>query len=104
MKENQLKFRTREYFNKKYKNKGVIWFPAKVKWQETDIFSIWDGIYWIGNRFILFQITTIKNKSARLKKIANFMLLHNLYFSGRQVEGWLMCFRQKTKQFEIFKI
>jgi len=101
MKEHTLKLKAKDYF----REKGYLsWMPPRVKWlKEQDIFGIWDGIAWRRNKFIFFQLTTISNKSARLKKIINFMMPSRLYITS-PVKGWLMCYRKKTNQFEISEI
>ena len=100
-----LRTKAKDYFNQKFQNEIVkFWFPARVKYRaEIDIFGIWYGICWVRNRFIFFQLTTISNKSARLKKIINTMLSNRFYFTEPN-EGWLMCWRKKEKRFEMFKI
>ena len=97
-----LKIKVRGYFEKQgYK----IWFPPRVRYKkENDIFSIWDGVCWKKDKFIFFQITTLSNKSARLKKIVNYMLPNYLYMCPPKVKGLLMCWKQKTKEFVITKI
>lgn len=102
MTEYQLRDRAREYF---LRQGFRIWFPSKTKWKkENDIFSIWDGVCWRKDKFIFFQITTLSNKSARLKKIVNYMLPNYLYMCPPKVKGLLMCWKQKTKEFVITKI
>ena len=100
-----LRANAKDYFTQLFPKEVVkVWFPSRVKYKaEIDIFSIWDGICWVKDKFIFFQLTTISNKSARLKKIINVMLPNHLYFT-KPCEGILMCWRKKEKRFEVFKI
>lgn len=103
--EDYLKKRAKQYFFYKFKGKGKIWFPVKTRWgQEKDIFGIFDGIFWIDDCFIFFQITTYQNKTARLKKIVDFMLENYLYFDREKVKGWLMAWHSGKKEFLITEI
>jgi hypothetical protein len=106
MKEYQLKKKIKDYFAKKG---YIVWMPPRVRWlKEQDIFSIFDGIAWKEKEMIFFQITTIENKTARFKKIVNFMLDNNVKMP-KGIECQLICWRKKKtnkkeKGFEVFKI
>lgn len=74
----------------------VGWTPAKVKYQKTDIFGLFDGIFFAKNcsnkefeedeiRFI--QWTTKPNISARLKKIKKFYEDNELHYPA-EIWGW----------------
>ena len=100
-KEEVLKQKARVYF----KNKGYqVWFAPRTRWTlEKDIFGIWDCICWKKNKFIFVQITTLKNKSARLKKIVNYMLPNYLYFSPPN-KGIILAWVKREKKFREFEV
>jgi hypothetical protein len=65
---------------KELQDEGYItWFPAKVKWQETDVFSIWDILAWKDSEMRFIQITSIGNIQARRKKIEKFFKDHDVF-------------------------
>lgn len=102
MTEYQLKSKARDYFEKQgYK----VWFPPEVRWKtEVDIFSIWDGVAWRRNKFIFFQLTTLKHKSERLKKITSYMLRNFLSMNPPKVKGMVMAWADKKREFVIVEV
>ena len=94
-----LRQKAREYFKD-----WQIWFSPRVKFYDSDIFTIFDGCVWKGNKLIFFQLTTTSNKSARIKKIVDFMMPNNLSVDRRFVKAEVLAYHKKKKKFEIFKI
>jgi len=85
-------------------NGWEVWFPPNVKWKkQKDIFGIWDGIAWREDQLLFFQLTTMKNKAARGKKIIDYM---NKYYLDlpRSVKGQIWAWDKKIKFFRIFNI
>lgn len=74
----------------------VCWYPAKVKYHETDIFGVYDLICASGSTIRLIQLTTLSNLSTRRKKIKAFTDKHNLDLPS-EVWGY-------DKKKRIFKI
>ncbi len=87
------------------KERWVVWWPAKVKFQQTDIFGIFDLICWkksIGN-FKLIQLTTVSNLSARRKKISTFFKENKIGLKraeGVETEIWAWGSSQKSFKVE----
>jgi len=77
----------------------IVWFPKKVKFQETDIFGCYDLICARGSEIRLIQITTTPNLSARRRKIKNFLDVNQLKLPS---EVW--AYSKKIKCFKIEKI
>jgi len=76
----------------------LVWYPAKIKYKENDIFGIYDLVVIDekGTRWI--QLTTLSNVSVRKKKILNAIKLYpQLKQLNSQVWGY-----DKTKH--LFKI
>ncbi len=51
----------------------VVWWPAKVRYKQTDVFGIIDVLALKGKRRKNIQLTTLPNISTRRKKITNFL-------------------------------
>ncbi len=82
----------------------VTWRPPKIKYQQADIFGIFDVICWKKNeRKIKFiQLTTLSNLSARRKKIQKFFRKNKIspkIIRNIGIEIWAWNSRDK-----IFKI
>lgn len=81
-----------------------VWYPVRSRWgKERDIFGIFDGIAWKEDQFIFFQLTTMPNKSARYRKIKNYMNKHNLFFNSAYVKGMIIAF-DDLKGLRFFEI
>ena len=80
------------------KDKWVCWFPAKVKFQETDIFGVYDLVCVRKNRLKFIQLTTLSNLSARRKKIQNFLISN-----GVSIPSEIWAYDAKRKYFKIEK-
>jgi len=79
------------------KEKGVPWFPKKVKWHETDAWGVFDIlIIYPPSNFVPIQITSRSNMSARKKKILNFFNKFKISIYC-EVWGW----DKKIKEFKI---
>jgi len=94
-----LRQKAREYFKD-----WQIWFSPRVKFYDSDIFTIFDGCSWEKDKFIFFQLTTASNKSARIKKIINFMRPNNLSIDRKFVKAWVMAWHKKKKKFIITEV
>jgi len=87
------------------KDKWVIWWPAKVKFKQNDIFGIFDlACCKKGTGDIKFiQLTTAPNLSARRKKIQFFMAENQIKGPkasfGAEVEIW--AWAAKRHEFRI---
>jgi hypothetical protein len=57
----------------------IGWSAPKVKYQETDIFGIFDGVFVKDSDVRFLQWTTSSNHSARKKKILNFFGDNNVF-------------------------
>ena len=64
-----------------------------------DVFTIWDGIFWRGNKLRFLQWTTTPNRSSHRKKIKKFFKDNDVY---QRTELW--CYDTKKKLFVIEKI
>lgn len=86
------------------KERWIVWWPAKVKFRQTDIFGIFDLICWkknIGN-FKLIQLTTVSNLSARRKKISNFFKENKMNLRRAEgVETEIWAWGQSQKAFKV---
>lgn len=101
MTEYQIRRKAKKFFEEQgFK----IWFAPRVKWQQSDIFSIWDGVAWKGKRFIFFQLTTFENRKARLKKIQEYLEKNEVDLDGRIVRGWVLGWHSKKKEFDVIKV
>jgi len=77
----------------------VCWYPKKVKFQETDIFGVFDLICARGSEIKLIQLTTLPNLSARRRKIRRFLKEHNL-----QLKYEIWAYSKKNRRFKIEKL
>ena len=77
----------------------VCWYPAKVKYHETDIFGVYDLICGSGSTIRLIQLTTLSNVSARRRKIKAFTDKHKLNLPS---EIW--GYNKKKRIFKIEKL
>ena len=76
----------------------TCWVPRKVKYWETDIFSIYDCICIGRSGFLFVQWTTLSNMSARRKKIRRFLDELNVDFTAiSEIWGW----DEKKSKFKI---
>ena len=78
----------------------VCWYPKKVKYQETDVFGVYDILAARKNKVRYIQITTYPNISARRKKILGFLEKNNVKIKGSEVWGY----HKSKKKFIIIKI
>ena len=78
-----------------------IWFAPRVKWIECDIFSVFDCVKWDTRtgEISFWQLTTISNISARIKKI-KARIGNRKFGCPMFVAGW----NKKKKQFKIIRI
>jgi len=87
------------------KEKWTVWWPAKVKFKQNDIFGAFDIVCCkkgAGNlKFI--QLTTISNLSARRKKIQSFLKENRInrpkIVFGAEAEIW--AWSKNHKRFKI---
>lgn len=90
------------------REKWLVWWPAKVKFKQTDIFGLFDLICWkkkAGN-FKLIQLTTLPNLSTRRKKIQNFLQKYKIDSNGARgvkTEIWAWGKSKKVFKIEIIK-
>jgi len=105
----------RQKVKRYYKLQGWrVWCPVKSRWgKEKDIFGIWDGMAWKGNKFVFFQFTTIANKAKRVKKVKEYMREHNLGFNSSCASGVIIAWDKKkglrffgvgSKKYEEIKV
>ena len=80
------------------KDKWHGWSAPKVKYQETDIFGIFDGVFIKDSEIRWIQWTTISNIRAREKKIQKFFQEHQCFIP---CEIWGM---REDKTFKILYI
>ena len=65
------------------------WLPAKVKFYDNDIFTVFDAICWCSDCLLFVQLTTISNISARRKKIKAFLKGKKIFRDVKvQIWGW----------------
>ena len=79
-------------------NKWAVWFPARVKFYENDIFGIADAIISTPYGIELIQLTTLSNMSARKKKIQKVLETKRITCI---IEVWGL---RKDGTFKIIKI
>jgi len=77
----------------------IYWYPAKVKYKQTDIFGIIDILALKGKRKKNIQLTTISNISIRRRKITSFLTKFKVELP---VEIW--AWNQKKKKFKKEKV
>lgn len=74
----------------------IGWSAPKVRYQETDIFGIFDGIFLKDSDLRFIQWTTRSNISARRKKIMHFYDTNDVFLPC-EIWGW----DAKKKLFKI---
>lgn len=77
----------------------IAWCPIRNRFSKVDIFTIWDGIFWRGNKMKFLQWTTVSNRASHRKKIKAYFKDNEVY---RRTELWCWC--DKRKKFIIEKI
>jgi len=73
------------------------WCPAKVRYQETDIFGVFDCVCVKDSHVRYIQWTSKSNMSARKKKILAFFNAQNVFIPS---EVW--GYDDKAKTFTVF--
>lgn len=101
-KETEIRKRALEILEKKG---FVYWYPSKVKFQQNDIFGVFDLVCWRKRttNIKFLQLTTSSNISSRRKKIEGFMKENRLprkISVGIEIWGW----NQKKKEFKVEEI
>lgn len=104
MKESQIRKKAIEILEEHCR---PYWFCSKVKYKkESDIFSVFDGVY-LGDKVIFVQLTTTPNLSARRKKIKKWMkkvenpLIGSFSFCfGIEIWAW----DKNKKEFKVEKL
>jgi hypothetical protein len=83
--------------------KWVSWYAPKVKFQQTDIFGVFDLICWekSSKNLKFIQLTTLPNLSARRKKIQGFFKANKITQKSAEVEIWAWNSRQKNFKIEL---
>lgn len=77
------------------------WCPAKVRYQETDVWSIYDCVCVRGNgEFKFVQWTSKSNMRARVRKIEDVFRRENVFIPNSEVWGY----DDKTHDFRIIPI
>jgi len=93
MKESSIKNRIIKELSKQ----GYIhWCPIRNRFAKSDIFTIWDGLFWKGKEIRYLQWTTVSNRASHRQKIKNFMQQNEVYM---KTELW--CWDDKNKKFVI---
>jgi hypothetical protein len=84
---------------KQLKDEGYVgWSAPKVKYQETDIFGIFDGVFIKDSELRWIQWTTSSNVRAREKKIMSFFAQNKVFLP---CEVWGM---KPDKTFKVILI
>jgi len=84
---------------KQLESEGFVgWSAPKVKYQETDIFGIYDGVFVKDSEIRWLQWTSVGNMRAREKKINSFFQKHKCFIP---CEVWGM---REDKTFKIIYI
>lgn len=81
------------------KDKWFCWFPKKVKFQETDVFGVYDILAVKGRIVRWIQITTLSNVSARRHKIEGF-----LKKAKADLPSEIWGYNKKKREFKILKV
>lgn len=76
-----------------------LWCPSKVRYQETDIFGIYDGLAIKDSELRFIQWTSKSNIRAREKKIHAFFAKYNCFIPC-EVWGW----DEIKKEFVVIQI
>lgn len=87
------------------REKFVYWYPAKVRFQQNDIFGVFDLVCWQKKtaKIKFLQLTTLSNLSARKKKVRNFLKENRCpqkILVGVEIWGW----NHKAKDFRREKV
>jgi len=87
------------------KKNWIIWYPAKIKFKQNDIFGVFDLICWKKktSKIKFIQLTTKANLSTREKKIQKFLKKNGVpkrNFLNIEAWGW----SKKEKIFKIIEI
>jgi len=83
------------------RDKWIVWYAPKVKFQQTDIFGIIDLMALKGRRQRNIQLTTFSNVSGRRKKIISFLKKYKVELP---VEIWAWNSRKKEFKKERINI
>ena len=83
------------------RDKWIVWYAPKVKFQQTDIFGIIDLMALKGRRQRNIQLTTFSNGSGRRKKIISFLKKYKVELP---VEIWAWNSRKKEFKKERINI
>ncbi|PIR06016.1 hypothetical protein COV54_03500, partial [Candidatus Jorgensenbacteria bacterium CG11_big_fil_rev_8_21_14_0_20_38_23] len=75
------------------KKNWIIWYPAKIKFKQNDIFGVFDLICWKKktSKIKFIQLTTKANLSTREKKIQKFLKKNGVpkrNFLNIEAWGW----------------
>ena len=97
MKESRLRQKLKE----KLGIYGLIWFPAKIKYYENDIFGCFDCIWYVDGRIILIQVTTLTNLSHRRKKILNHFPRGT---GGIPKDSYIYAWNDKLQYFKVVNV
>ncbi len=90
---------TRKKAVKELTRKGwVVWYPAKVRFKQNDIFGIIDLQALKGNKLRHIQLTTLSNIARQRKKILTFFKKKGVKLT---VEIWAYDKRRKKFKTEI---
>ena len=83
--------------------KWISWYAPKVKFQQTDIFGVFDLICWekSSKNLKFIQLTTLSNLSTRRKKIQGFFKKNRITAKSAKVEIWAWNNRQKNFKIEL---
>lgn len=83
--------------------KWITWFAPKVKFQQTDIFGVFDLICWekASKNLKFIQLTTLPNLSTRKKKIQGFFKKNKITAKSVKVEIWAWSSRRKNFKIEL---
>ena len=81
------------------RDKWIVWFAPKVKFQQTDVFGIIDLLALKGKKQKNIQLTTLSNVSTKRKKITNFFKKFKVELP---IEIW--SWDKKKKEFRKEKI
>ena len=81
--------------------KWVYWYAPKVKFQQTDIFGVFDMVCWkrTEKKLKFIQLTTYSNLSARRKKIQSFFQTNKIKPKAADVEIW--AWNNNKKEFKV---
>lgn len=77
----------------------TTWCPSKVKYQETDIFGVFDVICVRGKELRFIQWTTTSNMSARKRKVCVFLKKTGAKIMG---EVWGLSPKKEWRKERVF--